>query len=727
MVMLAATARLAGDGFSGNIMQLAVGAAALSVSLVILAMAVEYIEPSSFGKAGLVLVALLGATALASKLMSPTDAKGFGMTALAISGSMIIMAVAVYMFDQMNVSVKSAALAAVTMLALAGAVALIGTVNENVQKGAISMIVIVATMALVPLVLSLYKDIQPEDLIMPGLVLGALTAAVWVVGQSSATVLKGAAAMAVMAGVVGLFPYAVKQYADIEWEDLGKPAAVLTGLTIAVAALGTSSVMVLAGAGAMAIVAGSIWAIGKSLILYAERSWEDLGKAAAVIGGLGAAVAIVGAAAPLMLAGAGTMIVMAGGLWALGKAYSSLETPTFDMDKMAEYTRTAAELFFEIGGPIDTPMIIAGSATAASIGLGLYSLAKGMKATEGIDMRSAKFAADQIMDWATQTIEKFSDISIVDMAKAKMGLWTLSKLGTTLTSLALGVSAMASGTYNEYGVKNGELQVIAVHRLTPADFAAVGSSIDNIVSAITEPLAKFGAGGGLITDSDTERGMESLSKIGQITGPIIEVSKNVKQLDKTDFKPFGRAVESLVTDLQKPLAKVSETGGWFSDNDYEKGFDMLSGMNKIIDPIVKISKIDPKALNTDPFIRSVTRLAAGIKKPFHEMSTLDSKAIGNMKIVSETAKAMEYIANADLNELNKFNDERRKAMFEKLDEVISAIKGVGSVSGTTTEMTTTQPTSFMDSLFGEEPKEPVTLETISEQIELLITAIQMKR
>jgi hypothetical protein len=179
--------------------------------------------------------------------------------------------------------------------------------------------------------------------------------------------------------------------------------------------------------------------------------------------------------------------------------------------------------------------------------------------------------------------------------------------------------------------------------------------------------------------------------------------------------------------LQKPLAKVSETDGWFSDNDYEKGFEMLAGVTKIVDPIVKISKIEPKAMNVQPFITSLTKLAYGIKKPFHEISNIDSKAVGNMKIVSETAKAMEYIANADLTELSKYNDERKKALFDKLDEVITAIKGVGSVSGTTPveETKTSSPFSFLG--FGEEEKEPVTLDTISEQIELLITAVQMQR
>jgi hypothetical protein len=752
-LVLAGISKLADDGASQNIVHLAVGATILSLAIMTLSLAIDYIEPEAYVKAGVVLIGMMAATAAASKLLSGEDASKFGMSMMSIAGAVLLMTVALYAFDQMNVSVKSVALASVTMLALAAAVAIIGQGDKDILKGAITMVVIVATMAIVPMVLELYKSVSGDDLLMPGLVLGALTGAVYAVGKSGPTVLSGAAALVIMAGVVGLFPRIVQEYAGIDWADLGKPAAVLTGLTVAVAALGTSSVMVLAGAGAMAIVAASLWGISKALLDYQNISWEDLGKAAAVLTTLTVTVAAIGTASPVMLLGGAAMVVMAGGIWAIGKS--------------------------------------------------VISLTEGMKASEGLDMGRASQAAGQVIDWAISTVTKFGEMSLGDMIKAKAGLWSIGQLGTTLASLAVGVAAISGGTYNEYAVdKQGNVKVVAVHKLTPSDFKNVGLAIDGIVSAITEPLAKFGEGGGLFTDSDTELGIESLSKIGSITQPIIDVAKNVKLLEKTDFSPFSRAVDSLVTNLQKPLSKVSETGSWFSSNDYakgfkalsgikqlvdplvtlaskqdeikalnplyftraldtlifgsekhaikglgeimaavsetgtwvsrndyKKGFKMLEGLPKVIDPMIRLGQLKPSDINPNAFLQSFAKLAYGLKKPLHEMTNFDSKAISNMKIVSETAKALQYIADADLTELAKYNNERQKSLFDKLDEMIAVIKGVSVNTGTGQPVAQTQTVNpFMQQMNLDIDKpEPATLDSISLQIDDLINTIRMQR
>ena len=113
-------------------------------------------------------------------------------------------------------------------------------------------------------------------------------------GENMGTILKGAAAMLLISGALWVTAKACQEFAKTNWEDLGKAAAALGGLTAAVLIAGNliskggkallqASVYVIAFGGAIALVA---MGIGEALKLMAPFVNAITGLVAAVLVGL---------------------------------------------------------------------------------------------------------------------------------------------------------------------------------------------------------------------------------------------------------------------------------------------------------------------------------------------------------------------------------------------------------------------------------------------------------
>jgi hypothetical protein len=99
--------------------------------------------------------------------------------------------------------------------------------------------------------------------------MGGLTKSISKINTSA--LLKGAAAMVVVAAAVFVFGKAVQEFTEVEWSDVGKAVVSMFSLVGAVGALGlimssgVGTVAILAGAAAMLVIAGSVWVLGKAL------------------------------------------------------------------------------------------------------------------------------------------------------------------------------------------------------------------------------------------------------------------------------------------------------------------------------------------------------------------------------------------------------------------------------------------------------------------------------
>lgn len=102
---------------------------------------------------------------------------------------------------------------------------------------------------------------------------GVLSRSFTGLSKNMGNILKGAAAMALMAGALFIFGKALQELAKVEdiWKMLGVAGAALLGFTLILAAVGAimmsgvGAVAILAGAGAFVIMSGALFILGKAL------------------------------------------------------------------------------------------------------------------------------------------------------------------------------------------------------------------------------------------------------------------------------------------------------------------------------------------------------------------------------------------------------------------------------------------------------------------------------
>lgn len=124
---------------------------------------------------------------------------------------------------------------------------------------------------------------------------------------------KGAAALTIMAGALFLFAKAAQEFANVNWEQMKMAGASLAALTLAVVILGKVKGQVIAGALAMGIMGGALWVIGNALQQFMGLDWPQLGMAAASIVGLAVATGVLGLMLPTIVMGSIALAAMGAG------------------------------------------------------------------------------------------------------------------------------------------------------------------------------------------------------------------------------------------------------------------------------------------------------------------------------------------------------------------------------------------------------------------------------
>ena len=255
-------------------------------------------------------------------------------------------------------------------------------------------------------------------------------------------VLLGAGAMVILSGALYITSKALQEFADVEWESVAKGGVALLGLAGIGMLLGAAGPSMIIGAGAMVILAGALWLTGEALQKFQEMDWETIGKGMVALGGLGVLGAMAGAAAPLLIAGAAALGLLGGALWAIGEAMQAVgegfQSMTNGLERLAALD---GENLSKVGsGLIDlgAGMAVFGAGQAAaglgtlvsnlltigqdspveqlmkigSVGDGLVNasvgvrdLAEGMKAFAGVDSDTMDAVGDFPWDEATEFVK----------------------------------------------------------------------------------------------------------------------------------------------------------------------------------------------------------------------------------------------------------------------------------------------------------------------------------
>lgn len=268
--------------------------------------------------------------------------------------------------------------------------------------------------------------------------------------------IKGAAAMAIVAGALLIFSLAVKVMADAmkSWDDFGRVALMSTIFVIisgAAVIFGKGSKDIILGAAAMAIIAGSlfIFSLAVKVMADAMKDWDDFGRVAlmsVIFVGISAAAIAFGSAFPVIIAGAAAMAIVAGALLIFSVAVKVLA----EIEYPDEFMQARMKGFFmSLGNSVAYMGQMMVWITLGSIAMGIMALPliaftlaiKSASLIDWKDINKRMFEGDGKSDGPFTSVVKgtlnaFKEIGFFGSVKAMAGAAAIAVISASMLAFA---------------------------------------------------------------------------------------------------------------------------------------------------------------------------------------------------------------------------------------------------------------------------------------------------
>ena len=596
----------------------------LSLTLVLMGLLTQPIL-AGLATAALVLLTIGGVFWLLDFMKVDKSMRTTGIALMFAAGAILSLSIAIVLSHLILSNVGFEEVAKV-MLIVGGVALLFGLIAKKVgdiRKASIGLIL--AAGAILALTIAIYlmnlilPDMSGKDILNTFIVLAVIAAIAFVfamAGKKAKQIKKGATSMIFAAGAMIVLAVGVwamnKALEGVTWEKMLMMGAIVAGLAIAMALAGEgpnpgfikkgSISMMIAG------VALVVLAIGTKIFMKALEgvTWENLGMMAAIIVGVGLAMAGAGMLALPIALGAGAMLLAGAALIVIGKGVQELNTlPIADMFAKGGLfgdSGTVTKGFLGIGGgrpmtnmevmfeaiansfslgPLQIAALYVTSPALIMAGLALISIGKGLQEFQ-------KIAADtdlallgiNVTVITTILANAFGEIGkkfpggaaglFTNGSFVSQGITSVLGMGDALTSIAIGMQQMANLKFPTKYDKDGKpIEFESMDSDAPARVAANTMMIVDGLSRVFGEVGKLypkgkasfmnaliGNGG----QSAVEVGIESVMGMG---GALTSVSLGFQAMANLRFpiawdaegKPTSYAE---VKDLGEAAQRVSD-------------------------------------------------------------------------------------------------------------------------------------------------------------------------
>lgn len=349
-------------------------------------------------------------------------------TLLKIASAIGVLAASILVISLIDSNKLTASLGAITVLFadLMGSMAIFGKISGQITgvfKACTAMISISVAVFILASALKKIGELDPEKM-TTGLVgvvglTATITTAAKVIGNGSATIIKGAMQMIIFAAAIKILASAFEGLSKLSWEGLAKGLAGVGGLMAEISIFLNAtkfSGQSITGAAGVVILAAAIKILASACEEFGQMKWEDIGKGLASIGALLAEIAIFTS----MTGGAKHVISTGIALVAIGAAMkifadAVLDFSVLDWNELAKGLAGIAGALLAVTVAVNfMPKNIVG------VGIGLITLASALVIIAG-------------------ALDKLGEMSWEGLAKG------LIALGGALLVITVAVNAM-SGT-----------------------------------------------------------------------------------------------------------------------------------------------------------------------------------------------------------------------------------------------------------------------------------------
>lgn len=297
--------------------------------------------------------------------------------------------------------------------------------------------------------------------------------------------IKGAAAMVVMAGALYIFAKAVQEFMKTDWSAVGKAVVSLAALTGAALLLDKVKGQVIVGAAAMVIMGGALWIVGKAVQQFSGLKWETLAMAGVSLVGIGLAAAALGAFAPLILLGSAAMAAMGVAFGIFAFAVSKTVGPLVTaLQSIPSTLRELGAVLNEF--PIARLLAFGAAALLAAPGIAALGVASGIA--------SAAKGIGSFVGGVANKVGGFLGINKEEKKEGEVDTGKFSKVADTSAKLekvdlaARNVSSLATAM-----AQLGQaLQTVDVNKLNQVTTAAKPSVSEMVKGAVNKVAGLFG-------------------------------------------------------------------------------------------------------------------------------------------------------------------------------------------------------------------------------------------
>lgn len=738
------------------------GLALLGVTLATFLIAVDYESILKFG-------IITGILCLSAKFL-----KDAGKDFLKASVGIAILGLALYAFDKVVTleSIGKMTLSLGVMTAAAFAFSKFG--NSKLDRGAKDLAILSGSMVLLAGALFVFNKVEYASILKAGAALAMVGTAAYLLSKSSVDY-KSSLGIGILAGSMVVLGFAIQQFKGVGIDDVGVAMASLAGVAAASLLLknvGTSGVM---AALSIAAIGGSLVVLGFGLGEFKKNS---LGMMEAVNLGLTLTVlsvgySAIGAASTAILLGAAAIGAIGGSIILLGAGLGLIKTNTPDQKTIESFGMAMTGIlasFVSLGNPLYVVPLALGLANSAMMSVSLLALGGSMAllgkmtmptpeqirnfgiAATGIRtaftsfgvMDSVKLLAltPVILSMAASTLmlggainllskmstdpvatsnavaslgsfvngvkDVFGKIKSEDTDAIHRGIASLSGVGNMVKSLSEGIVAIGAMQFNEYAVENGKLVLKSTRAYTQADFDNVGIGIGKVISAISSPLEKAGDSGGWFTSNKVKKGIEALSSIGTVVTPLTNSISAFTSagIDRNAVDSYASNMSALIN------GTIRIATGMQIPDDAIKKSTLLS---QIVSPQYNILKTIGST-DLDKQVKAVNAIAGAFASMKDNINAFDMEHLNK---TSELMRNMADVAKGD----------HTQALIDAISSLSDAIGsarsfatqggGVGAVSSGVTFNAVTgksQPTTLMEANIGMSAK----LDAIADSIDDLV-------
>lgn len=329
------------------------------------------------------------------KTTNPTMIIGMSAALILLSTAMVIFASAVAILSALSWEGLAKGLIglAVGMGLMVGALVLLTKAPAvKMMLASAAMVAIATSLLILSAALKIFSTMSWDDIVRSMVAMGGALAILMVAMSKMQSALFGAASLIIVATAITILSGAMKVFSTMSWDDIGRSLVMLAGsmliLTVALSAM-QSAVL---GAASLLIVSAAITVLSGAMKVFATMSWDDIGRSLVVLGGtlaiLAAGMALMGI--PIVLLGALGIIAAAGALMVLAPAMKILGSMSWDDIGRGLTVLAGALAILAVGGVLLLPSIPAFLALGAAIlmvgagtlaaGTGLLFLAAGIMA-----------------------------------------------------------------------------------------------------------------------------------------------------------------------------------------------------------------------------------------------------------------------------------------------------------------------------------------------------------